>query len=352
MHPLVKISGDPYKAGGDYGKQAGDRIRQSITSYKAIFNRHGTVDWTTAKKTALRYRSVIKTANPSALDEIRGIADGAGLAFEDVLALNLRSEFSFVQPPGCTSVAVTGDATSDGHTYIGQNFDWKPSLRDSCIVLHVSRDDRPTIMMFLEAGLIANLGLNSHGIGLCHNALVTEKRSIGVPTIVLRRTLLHSVSFGEAIATILRARRTCAVNYMIAHEHGEVIDLEAAVGDLGCLYPENGILTHSNHIVSGIRVNDLGPNAFPDTLFRFKRAHNLLARKRGSIGVADLKEVLSDHFNYPSSICRHMPENVEDEYERAEYMESLASVIMDLTAKKMYVSSGPPCESPYEELSV
>ena len=80
---------------------------------------------------------------------MRGIADGAGVPFDAILVLNCRSELMFAAarskgetPPGeCTSFAVTPEASSDGHTLLGQNWDWVPFARDVCVLLDVQRDD-------------------------------------------------------------------------------------------------------------------------------------------------------------------------------------------------------------------
>lgn len=60
-----------------------------------------------------------------------GIAAGAGVHPDEVLALNARGEIArnhasgFTEMDGCSSFALLPEATGDGHVYCGQNWDWR-----------------------------------------------------------------------------------------------------------------------------------------------------------------------------------------------------------------------------------
>src|SRR6266516_4121852 len=92
-------------------------------------------------------------AGSDILDEVRGIAEGARVPFEDILALNGRGELShgdvFLDESrdACSSFALTSEATGDGHVYCGQNWDWRVGARDTVIMLRVVQPPKPTIIM-------------------------------------------------------------------------------------------------------------------------------------------------------------------------------------------------------------
>lgn len=65
---------------------------------------------------------------------MRGIADGAKLTIEDIIALNVRTEIAFglfkdgKDADGCTSLAYV--PPSGGSTLLGQTWDWlKPQTK-------------------------------------------------------------------------------------------------------------------------------------------------------------------------------------------------------------------------------
>ena len=84
-----------------------------------------------------------------------------------------------------------------------------------------------------------------------------------------------------------------------------------------------------------------------DTLYRNQRARDLLAAKAGELTVADLQEALRDHAGYPLSICRHV-----DAERGNSGTASIASIVMDVGARTMYVASGPPCSYEYQTVTV
>ncbi len=130
----------------------------------------------------------------------------------------------------------------------------------------------------------------------------------------------------------------------MAHRDGAVIDFEMAPKEWDFIYPEDGVLVHTNHFTSE-RLKPLDTNVaqYPDTLVRFGRARQTIRAKRGKIGVEDFKEILRDHLNHPSSICRH-PDERDPEMEWAQ---TVASIIMNLSRREVHIAAGPPCENEY-----
>lgn len=72
------------------------------------------------RTTALEFEPVIRRKWPAYLDEMRGIADGAGVELADVLALNVRTEIAFgLFTDGCTMLAWHSEQSA----FIAQNWD-------------------------------------------------------------------------------------------------------------------------------------------------------------------------------------------------------------------------------------
>jgi isopenicillin-N N-acyltransferase-like protein len=66
--------------------------------------------------------------------------------------------------------------------------------------------------------------------------------------------------------------------------------------------------------------------------------HSLVEAQLGSIDVSSLKTILSDHENYPTSICRH---------EELPGIRTSASLIAEPEQGVMHVCAGNPCSGEY-----
>lgn len=70
---------------------------------------------------ALKYQPYLDANVPQYVTEMRGIAEGAGVKYEDILALNVRTEVAFgAFNDGCTALSWKSGATS----ILAQNWDW------------------------------------------------------------------------------------------------------------------------------------------------------------------------------------------------------------------------------------
>jgi isopenicillin-N N-acyltransferase-like protein len=343
-YPLhfVSISGAPHERGVQYGQQAKEQVHHNVAIYREMFQHYLGLSWKEILPEAAKYISVLKRDDPDYLEEIQGIADGAGLRVEEVIALNVRTELRFgMASAGCTSVFVNAEATG-GPTLIGQNWDWRVT---------VEQPPKPTVMMVTEAGMIAKTGFNSAGVALCNNFLGSDKdrRGLSAPFHVVLRRILDSATPGDAVASVIGGDRASSANYLIGSQSGDGVDLEAAPDFVDFFYPENGVLVHTNHF-NTIRhpVCDTGRIIFPDSIIRYNRMRRLLSRENGRITIEDLQKALRDHVNHPNSICRHgNPRDPE-----AERFQSVFSLVMDLDSQTMWVAAGPPCQHEYQPISL
>ena len=77
------------------GTQAAGRVRDSVRSYEQVFAHLTGWDWPAVRREAIRFEAPIGEFRPGYLDEMRGIADGAGLGLADILAINVRTEVMY-----------------------------------------------------------------------------------------------------------------------------------------------------------------------------------------------------------------------------------------------------------------
>ena len=358
LPPVISVRGKPFDCGQQYGSQAQKVIQKNVAVY---FDMWRTL-WGADKKEILQKSHalipVVGEYDADMLEEVEGLAKGAGLSLDEIIAINTRYEInltlgiaSLYQSGGCTSVASLPQATRDGHTLIGQNWDWLPRFQEFNVILKADQTGKPSVITQPEAGVLAHRGMNSAGIGACFNGLASSRDAFGatVPCLLIMRRILNSESFSQALQAVLQAKTTVSGNFLIAHSDGEAIDLEMSPLDVGFLYPDGGILTHSNHFIAlNNRENftDILKSLYPDTLFRHQRAGHLLEPQKGHIDVGSFQRVFQDHFSQPNSICRHVDERVDG----IKQWVTLYSTIMDLSEPAMYVARGYPCQSRYEKV--
>lgn len=359
-YPVVDLSGTPYERGWQHGQQVPDRVLRSIEIYRHAFQRRNRLDWNEVLERASGFAEVIRKIDPAMLEEMRGIADGAGVPLEAIVAINCRTEILFGQASApdrdgeeseCTTIAVTPAASADGHTLIGKNWDWRTACHDTIVILRVQPADEPAFVTIVEAGMLGRDGLNAAGIAVCGNLLRSTQDGghAAVPIPLIRRRILGATRLDDALNAVIRVPRSASSNYVIGHVSGIVVNLEAAPGAVYPVYPEHGLLTHSNHFLSTeARVQGVGIDYSADTLYRHFRARMLLEPKIGQITIPDIMAALRDHAGYPKAICRH-PDPREPEDERTS---SVASLVIDLTDGVMYVASGTPCSADYQRVTL
>jgi isopenicillin-N N-acyltransferase-like protein len=367
--PHVKVGGGPFERGRAYGEQARDRIGVSIDAYRDVFRAYAGWDWDRVRAEASRYEEPIAAFDPRYVEEMRGIADGVGTDVVDILSINVRTEVMFAakaraaeaadrdghgQRQGeCSAFAVLPTASADGHTLIGQNWDWLLHCFDTVVVLEAEQDDGPNFVSVVEAGLLAKTGMNSSGLGVATNALVTDddRGAPGVPYHVLLRAFMDSETISDAYAVAQQGFRSSSANYLLAHRDGMAVDLEATPGDfsrLFLLFPDEGVLLHTNHFrAEAFDRKDVSLWVMPDSPFRLERLKAAADAQR-PLTLDTFKTVLGDHANFPSGVCCH-PDTRMDPHDQGA---TVASVVMDLDAARVWLADGHPCTAPYRELDL
>jgi len=365
--PRVRVAGSAYERGRQYGAQARDRVHRSVQAYRHVFAYYTGWDWDTVRRTAAGFEAPIAGFRPAYLEEMRGIADGAGLDPADVLAINVRTEVMYAakarlaplaartpQPPAeCSAFAVVPAPGQPGATLIGQNWDWLLHARQTLVVLEATQDDGPDFVTVVEAGLLAKAGLNAAGLGLVTNALVTEADvgAPGLPYHVLLRAILDCATVTQALEVLQAGPRSSSANFLIAHASGAALDVEAAPGDftrLYPLYPDQGALLHTNHFVSpGVAPVDVSLWAMPSSAVRLQRLRAGTGQP-GRLTLDHFRALLADHADYPHSICSH-PDPADHPLEQGA---TIASLLMDLDAGQAWLAAGNPCEVSYETLEL
>ncbi len=349
--PIIELNQqDSREMGRVYGETARQRIHTILEVYREIFQHSTGETW---KEIVERGKSFVPQAEafaPDLVAEIQGIAEGSNRSFDDIFLLNCRSEIIFNPKTlslECTVVAALPESTKQGDMLIAQNWDWYKEVVDCQVILKIAqRGDIPSLITFTEAGQLAKIGMNSAGIGLVVNNLISDQPRLGVPWIFLTRRVLESSHFAKAISHVLNPPRAHSINFLIATAEGEAINLETSPVEEHVQWPEEGILVHTNHYIQpGMKFRDLKPLRDPylTTYLRLRRAEKGMTAIKGKIDVRGIRSVLTDHMDRPFSVCVH--ENpAEDPMQRSI---TCLSIIMNLSRNQIHYNLGNPCQGDF-----
>ena len=300
--PLVDVAGSAYDMGRQHGEQASDLIRRYLRLIERLTEKPREV----LCAHALQFLPRMEALSPLFVEEIRGLADGAGLSFGEAVLCQVRAEAAHTPEGGCTAFALTGEATADGQPLAGQNQDLEPEYSDVSIVLRIRPNDgRPRAVMYTFAGQLGYFGMNAYGVANYANSLYDFKWRPDLPHYPLKRAMLEQRSVAACIE-LLRTHWTCsAANTILCDGEGHIGDVESRPEGIAVFegqHPHARI--HTNHYLTP-EFACFETGSLPDSFARLDRMVSLIQAAWGTITADTLKEMLSDHEGDPAGICRH-----------------------------------------------
>jgi len=300
--PLIEVSGSPYEMGYQHGAQAAKLIERYLRWIEKLTGKLRDL----LSRNALVFLPAIEALSPAYVEEVRGLADGADISFEEALLCQVRSEAARIGEGGCTAFALTGSATADGQPLAGQNQDLEPEFSDVAILLRVKPNDgRPRALMFTFAGQLGYAGMNEYGLALFNNALFDYDWQMGLPRQPLKRVILEKGTVEECI-DLLRRHRTCsAANVLLGDGQGEIAGIEIRPDGIVRFQDDHpDYCLHTNHYLTDQFI-PFETNSIPDSIPRLGRLRTLVKENWGRITVDTMKSILADHDDEAGGICRH-----------------------------------------------
>jgi isopenicillin-N N-acyltransferase like protein len=344
---VVECSGTPYEVGRQYGENRASSIRKaSELFFGALIRSPFKVDKDEVKATARRaFLNTTRSFDPGSLDMVEGLAEGAGVDFDEAFALQCSIEVSLNYQhvrAMCTSFAVTGEGTQDGTTILGQNCDWHPDAPVD--LLRIRHEDGLERFSLCLSGN-AYYHLTSAGMGNCANLTLGPLRApvSKVPLSFYLSKAMRQETI-EGALSVLRPTARGFGYYHVADAKGAMFGIESVADDHRVIRPQKDMLVHANHYeTEKFKEGDWAPLVLPCTHARGTRLRELIAGHYGEITPKLMMESLADHEDHPNSICRHVDEAKPEELAS----ETRASVVMIPAQRTMYVSHGPPCQNAF-----
>ena len=298
--PLIEVEGGAYEMGYQHGEQAKALVKNYLLWIERITRRSRN----RLCDNAMSFLPAMERLSTKFVEEVRGLADGAGISLPEAVLCQVRTEASHSWEGGCTAFALRREATVNGEILAGQNQDLESEYADVSILLRVlPNDGRPRALMFTFAGQLGYAGMNEYGVAHFANALYGFKWQPGLPHYPLKRLILEQRTVQESIG-LLEKHRTCsAANLVLADGQGNIADVE--------IRPEGTVMfsdehadkrLHTNHYLSSQFVR-FEKNYLPDSCPRLERIRALVGKAWGKIDVDMIKGFLADHEGDPA---RHL----------------------------------------------
>ena len=350
---LIDLAGDPYARGRELGAARSRRIQAYLADWMASLATAGVNDPKSYLEGMLRvtgFASSVRDHTPDLLEEVRGMAEGAGQPYEWLLAAQcLDEEWAYRASPSvsreglqkCSSVALRGP---DDTVLIGQNMDLG-GYTDGHQILYrlASRESEPGALIFSVSGMIALFGVNTRRIGVCVNSLPQLPAARhGLPVAFMVRKLLQANTLRDAVETLRTVPHATGQHYLIADPH-EIRSFEASpAGVVEIHSADPGGALHTNHPLAEPRADS------PDDWLNSKARLRCL-RARLNIGNVDLQAIEAalssqDDPDYP--VSRTAPSSNEPQSAAAITAFTTGSMICRLDWKSdgidAWVSPGPP----------
>ena len=358
--PLIYLTGSAYEKGRQHGEALRDRILNNVEAYFGYFGRLG-VNKAGALDRARALADAVRHQNPDYHEAMRGIADGSGVPFDEIAALNMRSEIVYylrskqiveLSADGCTAWAVHPGRSDDGHLRIGQNWDWNRDVLGA--ILHETVSDDFAVLGFTEAGQVGcKIGLNSAGVGLCINGLFSNSDSweaVVKPMHVRFYEILRQENLDAAVDIIVNEDRSIAGNFLLGATPNHAANIEAGTSKHNRIDWRDGFIVHANHFVDpeGSGIDEPVFERRETSVGRHERMEELLGSAE-TVSHDDLVAFSRDRANAPESICRLGDDPLRP---AADQGVSVTAAILDLTAGEAWFTDGPPSGAEYVRYSL
>lgn len=341
---IIDVKGAPHDMGLAIGRGARVLIQKQIRLYKEHWKLLTHVSWAESLRMAVPFERVARTDVPHTFAELAGIAVGAQVSARELFLINAFEEIDALtdlkrkKKGRCTSIAVSGAHMKDGRPRIAHNEDWMWFDTDLVYVVRAQPHGAPAFLSITYGGLLSNNGLNEHGLAQVCDSLAALDERVGVPRLFVAREVLTAPSVSSAIATIKKFHRSGGYNHLLVDARGHAVNFETTATK-SVERKVQDFSVHTNFYQDAtLATQDLHTATY--SRYRYYRAQELLAglvKKPAGCTPNDLFGVLSDHQNYPESVCRHRSDLPEDNDQ------TIVSYLMDPARRMIHVRPGNPC---------
>ncbi len=205
---VVHVWGTPHEMGLQYGKAVGADFRAAYETYmhqRVELDQHYPLDYQRQCAAAMA-----KHIPQGYVEEMRGVAEGAGVPYEEILLLHTHADMVHFghewgkvtdgrqrkQESLCSNFVAFGAATKDGKVYHGRALDWtiKSGIQQYAVLYIAEPKGGVPFAILTYTGAIGGVtGLNAEGITFGEMTSSTSDETLdGLPLFLVCRHILDS----------------------------------------------------------------------------------------------------------------------------------------------------------------
>jgi len=220
---ILYLKGSSYQMGYQHGYLLKDNIEKHLRAQLNYF-----IDYDFDYNRILKIWNISKEFLPSNyIQELRGIANGSELPFNDIAVLNTIPLIFNQIINSCTGFAAWGSSTKNGNLYHMRSFDWYIDIEDpetkakiqdlAILIVRKPIHSYSSFSPELPGWTCAWSGINEKGISIgemtCFTDLINNK---GISAAFRIRMVLDYASSIEDALIILNSNKTCGWNFIIS----------------------------------------------------------------------------------------------------------------------------------------
>jgi len=233
-YKVLHVKGTPYEMGYQQGALLKNEIRELVhflfdVKAKELKAEVAGVNLLNPKRAIAGIAATQKKYVPARFyEELRGVADGAGMDVQDAVVANFIPELFH-----CSGFALAGSATKDGTLYHGRildyGCDWR--LQEHAVLTVAEPDGKIPFVNVTYAGFVGSVtGMNAEKVSVGEMGGRGLGHWDGVPmAFLVRMALEEAKTLDEAVAIFRDHPRTCEYYYVIADgKTGKGVGMEAS----------------------------------------------------------------------------------------------------------------------------
>lgn len=364
--PAITARGNAYEVGYQIGAAARETMRAMHAETRAEYN----AQWDALLRQSIPFRDATRQHLPRVFEEMRGVADGAQIPFDDLFLMSVEELLyeevrGATSPPtpllhgegrsplpspvgkragdegakGCSDLAAAPPATRDGHVWLAHNNDLGPSAREQLTLTRLCVTGEPEILAVTVGGWFISIGMNNAGIALTGNQLNANDSRAGIPRLLMVRDMLAQHTLDAALKAALHPARASSYNNILSSRDGQIVNVEGSATDaaLTTAAENNGAIAHTNHYLAEkmLRFEADAPHVAMSAT-RCARAFDYARKYHRQIDFEICARFVRDHVYAPWSVCKHAGQSV-----------TVFSAIIDLSETKMWLTAGNPCQNEF-----
>ena len=306
---VLLLSGTPYEMGREHGLRHSAEIRKILRRHVDLIGPEIPLP-----RDLLRPDRLRMFYSAEEMEELEGVAEGAGVAVANLLAHNLA--LTFDNGAGCVQFAMTAEENGTLIHAANEDSPWTLTMRDclrGIVQIRRARDGRE-FATFTVVGQTAGInGLNSSGLSVTSTKLLERPLRISgdvlgrTPTYthstLVKHVLARACDLGEALSIVREFPRMGSWSMCIGHRGADrlaYVEYDGKALEVRQGMPRVATANHSLIAAPGAEVPE-------HSRHRLSRLNQLLDAERQPIGMEVAERILRDRYDSARQMATSHP---------------------------------------------